>query len=496
MILRRAALLLWLLLGLLGLWALCTSPAGRSLTLPVIARGPAGAAGWLTRLSVETVNGALGAAASPARAEEVLEFRRVPDESLATIDHAAPPAPPAPPHDTLRVIKRIGEGRSGNVMRIGSDVHVERDQVISGDLLAVGGDVTVDGHVEGDVVAMGGDVKLNSTARVDGDVASIGGELTEEPGASIGGQRVTARGLSGTRALRHRTRRMTNDFSFALVGKIVSGLIWMFVFALIAWGFASLAPGRTGRALERLQREPGLSIGIGALVWALIIPSIVALALVVAILCITIIGIPLALAALFGYFVFLGVLAAWGFAVAALAVGALAIRKTGVGAPVPLAGAAPAVSLSRKAVIGVLVFGLAGLAGDVLHAMFFVPPLQGLGAFISVLAKIGAIVAATFGAGALLRSEAASGTFRRIWGMRGAVPGVPAPAPAAPSVPAAGVPSGIVEAGTPPAGYTPPPVGGGGPGGLSPEPPPAAPGMPFETGGAKPGEFGGETPPA
>jgi hypothetical protein len=368
----------------------------------------------------------LGSAVGSAFAQEVLEFKPVPEESAAALERRsnvprpprAPdaPEPPAPP--TI-------PGKTGNIMRIGSDVHVEAGQVVTGDLLAVGGDVTVDGHVEGDVVAMGGDVHLGATSRVDGDVACIGGSLTEDEGASIGGQRVTAMGLRGSRHFRgDRVRHDRSDewSGFWSATKIASSFIWLFIFTVIAWGFASLAPGRTRIAHDTMKKEPALSMGIGALVWALFIPSVVALALVVAILCITIIGIPLALAALFGYFVFLGLLAAWGYAVSAVGVGEMVATRTRLGAPAIAApGQPPAtISLSRKAVLGVLVLGGSGLLGEFLRALFFAPPLQGLGTFIAVVSKIATIIACTFGAGALLRSEAVAGTLRRWWAGRAA----------------------------------------------------------------------------
>jgi hypothetical protein len=423
---RRPVVLALLALG--AIVALCLTPAVRSLVLLSTAgRGPAAAA-WLTagpRVR-SVVTRVVSFAIPTAHAEEVLEFKAVPEESAAALEHrsrsagspATPvvPIPPTPP----------SSGKTGNIMRIGTDVHIEKDQVVSGDLLAMGGDVTVDGHVEGDVVAMGGDVHLSETARVDGDVACLGGELTEEPGASIGGQRVTAMGLRGKHALRGHRVRPERDWGgwngFWSATRIASSFVWLFIFTVIAWGFASLAPGRTAAAHQTMRREPALSMGIGALVWALFVPSVVALALVIAILCITIIGIPLALAALFGYFVFLGILAAWGYAVSAVAVGEIVAARTRIGAPVITAPGTqpPTVSLSRKAVLGVLVLAGSSLVGEFLRALFFAPPLQGLGTFLSVISKIATIVAATFGAGALLRQESVAGTLRRWWAGRAA----------------------------------------------------------------------------
>jgi hypothetical protein len=445
-------MILWATIGLAAALAIGLSPAGR--TLLALAQKSPGfhlVTSIVPRVAAEGL--ALLVPEAAAQDQDVLEFKRVPDESVATIERRPRRPVRSQSSDSLVPPRLPGEvTRTGNIMRIGSNVHVEEGQVVSGDLLALGGDVTVDGHVEGDVVSMGGDVHLSATARVDGDVASIGGELTEEEGAFIGGQRVTARGLQGTgRGARSRARRIAEDVT-GVTTEIVSSMVVLFVFTLIAWGFASLAPGRTSAAVERIRREPGLSMGIGALGWALLVPSIVALALVVAILCITIIGIPLAIAALFGYFVFLALLAAWGYAVSAAALGGLVATRTGFGAPRTVPGApAPMLSLSRKAVLGVVVLAGSGLVGEFLKGLYFAPPLQGLGSFISVLAKIATFVAATFGAGALLRNEAVAGTFRRWWG---------GPKPASATVGAAGGGgSGAADPGGPGPSVSPAPYG-------------------------------------
>src|SRR6516165_3330593 len=131
------------------------------------------------------------AAALPARADDLLQFKPLSAESAARIEarnrhaHPARPAAPAPP-DTLKPIPPeeattpttpLPPSRhAGEMMRIGSDIHVDRDQTVDGDVVAISGDVHVDGHVKGSVQSLGGDVYLSSTARVDGDVAAVKGE--------------------------------------------------------------------------------------------------------------------------------------------------------------------------------------------------------------------------------------------------------------------------------------------------------------------------------
>ncbi|HEU5319230.1 MAG TPA: polymer-forming cytoskeletal protein, partial [Methylomirabilota bacterium] len=291
----------------------------------------------------------------PTGAQEVLEFKPLPPESVSKLEEtrpsrrrgaarvspapAAPEAPGAPAAPPAPISPEPGStitlGKSGNIMRVGSDIHIESDQVVVGDVMAVGGDITVDGHVEGDVVAMGGDVYVHSGGRVDGDVVCMGGELHEDEGAVIGGQRVTA-----SRHGRH-ARARRDDGGDGSGTSLAGPVVWLLITLGLAWAFAGLAPGRTGRALDMLKREPGVSAVTGVLAAMLTVPSIVALCLLVALLCITIIGIPLAIGALFGYFAFLGVLWVWGYVIGAAAVGdRIARRAAGRGA-VPAAGAAP-----------------------------------------------------------------------------------------------------------------------------------------------------------
>src|SRR5262249_26915977 len=181
---------------------------------------------------------------------------------------------------------------TGDIVRFGSDITLSSEQVVEGDVVSFGGSVEVRGKVTGNVSSMGGDLTLASTARVDGDVVCIGGTLHEEPGSSVGGQRVTAPRTPGAR------------FFLPMLSVVGSGVrmivhvIWLCIMLGFAWVFVKLAPTRTQNALDQIEREPGPSFIIGLLLWALIIPSVIALALVMAVLCITIIGIPLAIVVL------------------------------------------------------------------------------------------------------------------------------------------------------------------------------------------------------
>jgi cytoskeletal protein CcmA (bactofilin family) len=450
---------------------------------------------------------------APANAEDRLRFEPVPPESVseferrsaaraarkAALARTAEPVPdedeaadsvvtPEPPESPA--VPAV-PGKSGNITRLGSDIVIAADQVVVGDVVALGGDVTVAGRVEGDVAAMGGDVYLKSTARVDGDVVCMGGRLNEESGASVGGQRVSGLGT------RHARVRRMSHVDFGESGAIAASIMWLLVLLGLGWAFTRLGPGRTAAAAATLRHEPAMSIGIGALIFALIIPSVIALALVVAILCITIIGIPFGLAAILAYMLFLCVVWGWGFVVAAVVVGGFVLHRlasgphlhssalppvpgsvpSGYAAP-PALGAPP--SLTRCAMTGILLLAGTNVAGRILQSM---GPLHALGTLVHVLAAIAWLVALTFGSGAWLRTEIKAGTLARWW--RGSQWGRGTPVPAGAS-PGAGMPppppvNPAWSAGTPPAPHAPyaPPAPPSPPASYAPSYPPPPASAPF-----------------
>jgi hypothetical protein len=433
---------------------------------------------------------ALFDAAGPRRAVAqvtTLPFKSLPPESVSTLDRERParhrarvsvdtsedpvvPEPPAAPEapetpEAPAAPERVT--RAGDLTRVGNDIHIEQGEVVRGDVTAIRGDITVDGTVHGGVVSFGGDVYLNATARVDGDVVCIGGELHEEQGAYVSGERVTA--LSGGRGERIARRLRLSEphrehgwgwGSLKLFGALMRLLIAIGLTVLVAWLFQ----GRIAVGVETLKRQPALSLGIGALVHALFIPSIVALALVMALLCITIVGIPLALAALVGYLLFFAVFWIFGLVVGAAVVGERIAARRGV----------PAMPVGQSALLGALVVVGVGFIGNV-FAIVGVPVLGGLGKVVVVLSVITSVILGVMGGGAWLKWEFTEGVFGRWrgrWEGRNAARVAPAaygPPPASPYGPAAapGVPPPAPSPGEPasPRATMPP----------APEPPPSEP---------------------
>ena len=312
------------------------------------------------------------------------------DSAEDASDGLAPPAPPQAPEPPAPVSTR------GEIIRFGQDIYVGPGETVQGDVVAMGGDVTIEGTVRGSVTAMGGDVQLGPASQVSEDVVCLGGTLHEEPGASVGGQRVTAPRTRGAK------------FMLPVLGAIGAGfeIMGLLVGALLliglSWLVVKLAPGRTQAALDVIDRDGGSAFMVGLLLWALIIPSVIVLAIAMALLCITIIGIPLAAAVAVGYVAFFVVAAFWGAVVGYTLIGRQVHAR--LKGPVP--------SLAVAAIWGVI----AVQALRVGAALFHIVPFFGfVGGLVKVVYIVVSIVLFTLGAGALVLSEYRNRTIQDWW---------------------------------------------------------------------------------
>jgi hypothetical protein len=77
-----------------------------------------------------------------------------------------------------------------NILRIGSSYAVDQDEVVDGDVIIVGGALTVEGTINGDAAVIGGSMYLASTAVVRGDAVVIGGIIEKEDGATVVGKTI------------------------------------------------------------------------------------------------------------------------------------------------------------------------------------------------------------------------------------------------------------------------------------------------------------------
>src|SRR5262245_17056408 len=121
------------------------------------------------------------------------EQRDLFSSSSSTREPNAPavvPSPPPPPEPApfSRFERRSRGRRDGDRVQFGSSIHIAEDEVVDGDVVDIGGSVTVDGEVRGDVVAVGGGLTLGPKANVANNVVVVGGPLNRDPAARIGGR--------------------------------------------------------------------------------------------------------------------------------------------------------------------------------------------------------------------------------------------------------------------------------------------------------------------
>jgi hypothetical protein len=224
----------------------------------------------------------------------------------------APQKPEAAPKAALLGTERsVGKQRGKDRSVTGRDLRIARDEVVH-DVSVIGGSAEVLGLVTGDLVIMGGSLELVESARVQGDVAVTGGSATLASGSQIDGDLSTIGGsveraegamvlgdVSGTGADEDEpiVKKGTSMNILRDVGQAISNQAVLFVFGAVLLALAT-------RRMENVQTEiagrPMRSFALGMVGYLL-----AALALVV--LCITIIGIPVAVIA-----AMLAVFAAYG----------------------------------------------------------------------------------------------------------------------------------------------------------------------------------------
>jgi hypothetical protein len=278
------------LLALFAFWVTAGLGAARAV-VAAPARTPARPAADSTRDEsgfkvrvVEESKGRAGSAALPAQPA-------APDVPEALPE---PPDVPEPPD--------LDHSDSNDLVRFGEDITIAADKVVEGDVVAIGGDVTVYGRVKGDVVSVGGAVEVKGAGAIEGDAVSLGGGVSTSDSASVAGSNVsigTMRFWRGGGMLPVLGLAGAVGFGAWLAGTLVKLALTLFFawIALLLWKDGIL------RASRKLQDQFGKSFLWGLITMAgmvVAIPvGIIALILLcviaVVILCITLIGIPVAL---------------------------------------------------------------------------------------------------------------------------------------------------------------------------------------------------------
>ena len=197
--------------------------------------------------------------------------------------------------DTAIIIRRnsasdsVRFSRESDIVRTGESITIDANQTVGGDVVSIGGSVTVFGRVHGDVVAIGGEVNVKDGGRVDGDAVSIGGRVNREPGSFIGGQNVGMSFVPAGIFARHGGTRGPIAILKGISLLIVAIVVLKMLFVLgIGWAARALARSNMDEFGHKVAEGPwrALFVGLGAhfaLVLLLVLLSITVIGLVVTI---------------------------------------------------------------------------------------------------------------------------------------------------------------------------------------------------------------------
>jgi len=299
-----------------------------------------------------------------------------------------PPRPPRPPR----------QPGGNDRVRIGGGVQVTPGEVVRGDVVAIGGDASIDGQVTGDVVCVAGNTELGPNAEIGGDLTVVAGTLKRDPAARVGGS-VNEIGWGDFHFLPNRVRRPelpgfgsflsgpNRPSLFTLISTIVRLTILCFLASLV-FLFGREYVQRVG---DRAAAEPLKAGLVGLLIQLLFIPALV---VTVLLMIVTIIGIPL-LALIPFALVALAVFWLVGFSAVAHDVGRFSAARIGWQEQSPYLVTALGVAVLLSPV---LIGGLIGLGGGLLVPLTWALLL--LGFFVEYVAwtvGLGAIALLRFG---------------------------------------------------------------------------------------------------
>lgn len=281
------------------------------------------------------------------------------------------------------------------MVRIGGSVTVARGEVVEGDVIAIGGSATVDGHVEGDVQVVGGSLTVGPEGAIDGEVTIVGGVLNRAPGARIEGKvNNVSIGEHGGWSL---PGMMIGSFMQRL-GSLAATLLRITLLILFGCVVVAVAQPTVERIADRVGGDPVRSGLAGLLAELLFVPLLILTCIVLAV---SIIGIPLLVLVPFGVVAFL-LMFAVGFTGVAYQIGRRILQRFGW----TERGQYAAVALGTIALTAVtIVARLAALAGG----FFFGAPLTGFGYLVEYVAwtvGLGAAVMVWYGSRQLRKPSA------------------------------------------------------------------------------------------
>ena len=304
-----------------------------------------------------------------------------PAPGTTAIPAPAPEPAPAPGTPARRISR-------DDVVRIGGGpITVDENERVDGDVVAIGGHVTVNGEVTGDVVAVGGGATLGPHAIVRGEVTTVGGPLKRDPQAQVFGK-VNEVGIGGNVRGLPSNMNIPNLIFGSIasrVTRLVTTLVRVLMFILFALIVTAVAHRPVQQVAARILAEPVRMGLMGLLAEILFVPV---LCVTIVALVISIIGIPLLILVPFAI-VLLGVVMLVGYTAAAHLAGGWALERIG--------------RTERNPYL-VVAIGIVVIAGVTLLGRLFALALGGLGAPLYFVGYLIEYLAWTVGFGAAIQT--------------------------------------------------------------------------------------------
>ncbi|SES98212.1 hypothetical protein [Anaerobranca gottschalkii] len=155
-----------------------------------------------------------------------------------------------------------GELRTGDIVAFGKDVSVEG--TVTGNVVAFRGNIEIKGTVHGDVIAYGGDIKVSG--KIIGNVVTFGGKIIEYPTGEILGERVQGGGLNFGNLFRYNF-----SIKWSLI-TLITGIVLSLLIMLIM-------PNRIENMVKFLGEKPG-KVMLAGLLAILSFPVLLAISIV------------------------------------------------------------------------------------------------------------------------------------------------------------------------------------------------------------------------
>jgi hypothetical protein len=202
-------------------------------------------------------------------------------EAAATAETAG-----AEPRVEIEVCCEPGEGE--DLVAVGRDLVIEEGEVVEGDAVCVGGDLTVRGTVKGDAVCVGGKLTVGPTAVICCDAVSVSGTAEISPAAEIGGQKTSVKvNIPGLKDLKWVgiLREAASDLTKRIV-ELVKEFVFFGFLMLVALLLTAFLPRQFDRVDEHLAGDFPRSALLGVGIMILLPLALVFMA-------VSIVGIPL-----------------------------------------------------------------------------------------------------------------------------------------------------------------------------------------------------------